>query len=658
MADIIQEAKDRFKACQEWESEARKLFIDDYKFAHGDADNGFQWPDTLLKARKLNERPALTINKTRQHCLMILNDQRQNKVAIKISPTGDMASYASAEVFEDIIRHIEYKSHAEGAYDIASQFQVYSGIGYWRVVTDYVSPNSFDQDIYIRPILDPLTVYLDPDIQERDGSDARFGFIFQDLPIDRFKAKYPRYKDITRAALDNESGWITKDHVRVAEYFRKSEKRDVLYSLDNGTLIKKSKLAPNIIAELEKDPGTKKRNVIDDEITRYLLIGTEIAETTEWAGKFVPIVRVIGEETIIDGILDRKGHTRALKDPQRMYNYWSSASVEAAALQAKSPYLASMESTEGLETYWETANRINHAYLPYKAYDDEGRPLPPPSRPAPPAIPPAFVQAMEAAANEMQMVSGQYEAQMGEPSNERTGVAINNRQRQADNSTYHYIDNKAVAIRFTGRILIDLIPKIYDTQRVIKVLSEEGEESQITVNPSQQQALIVQGAERIFNPNVGQYEVESDVGPAFATKRQEAFAALTQLASSNKELMQVGGDLIMRAADFPMADELADRLKRMIPQQAMGGPTPEMMQMQQQVQRMQELLTHMTQELADKSNRTREINVQKDIDVYKAETERMKALGAVDPAGLAPLVQQLVVEALAQHLRPVSEAQQ
>jgi hypothetical protein len=88
---IVREAKKRFKRAEDWESTARKRYVEDTKFANADADNMYQWPSITTQARgygTADERPCLTINKTRQYCLQIINDSRQNKTAIKIKPTG------------------------------------------------------------------------------------------------------------------------------------------------------------------------------------------------------------------------------------------------------------------------------------------------------------------------------------------------------------------------------------------------------------------------------------------------------------------------------------------------------------------------------------------------------------------------------------------
>lgn len=655
---IIQEAHDRFDLVSKWEDQARRRFIDDTKFANGDADNGFQWEDRMRTQRMQDKRPSLTINKTRQHILQIINDARQNKVQIRVNPVGDEATYDSAQLMESLIRHIEYQSRAQDAYITATEHQVTGGIGYWRVVTDYQSSSSFDQEIYIRRIKDPMTVYLDPDIREKDGSDARYGFVFEKLPIDLFKLQYPKYKDeVVRDPMRiNADSWADEDHVIVAEYFRRTEKQDRLYALPTG-VIRKSEMNAELASQLDKDETVQHRDITEDKVEWFLIVGDKIAEKRDWPGKYIPIVRVIGEETIIDGKLDRKGHTRALKDPQRMYNYWSSAAVEFVALQTKVPYTAAQESVEGLEGYWETANTVNHSYLPYKAFSDDGQPLPPPQRQQPPSAPSAFIAGLQTAAQEMMMVSGQYQSMMGEQSNEKSGVAIQERQRQGDNATYHYIDNLATSIRYTGRILLDLIPKIYDTARVLKIVQENGDKQALQVDPNAQQAAIIQqGSEqeeiqRILNPSIGTYEVESDVGPAFATRRQEAFNALTMLAAQAPIIMEKAPDLVMRAADFPMAEELAERLKP-------TGLDPQMIQAQQQIQQLQKQLQDTVESLAEAKALTRERSQQKDIDVYKAETGRMEALAKIDPDQLAPLVHQLVQQAMQQHMNDVLSASQ
>lgn len=635
---IVAEAKNRFKRCQEWEGMARQRWMEDYKFAHGDAYNGFQWPNEIQRDRQVSQKPCLTINKTRQHNLQIINDAKQNKPSVKVRPVGSGATFEAAEVFEGVVRHIEYISNAQVAYDTATAFQVHAGWGYWRVVTDYAYEDTFDQEIFIRRIKDPLSVYLDPDINEKDGSDAKFGFVFDDMPKEEFDKAYPKYKDIvTKQPLDNAYGWLDENHVRVAEYYRCVEKKDKLVALimpDGSTeILRKSKIEKEIWDKVIEDPTTKARDIVENHIEWYLIIGSEIAERRPWPGKYIPIVRLIGDETIIEGQLDRKGHTRALVDPQRMYNYWSSSTVEQVALQGKSPYIAPAAAIENYEGYWNTANNVNHSVLPYNHVDDQGRDLAPPSRSMPPQMAMAYIQGLEITNREMMMVSGQYEANFGAKSNETSGKAINERQRQGDDATYHFVDNLGIAVRYTGKILIDLIPKIYDVERVVKILAEDGTESEVKLDPqakaAYQEAQNVEAEEVsvIFNPNVGRYDVQADIGPAYATQRQEAFNAFSQIASQNPELMGVVGDLMFKNADFPGADDIAERLERMVPPMAKGeGVPPAVQELQGQLQNIQEVLAKTVQELAGERLKAKDKRSQAEVDQYKAITDRLDVI--------------------------------
>lgn len=641
---ILAEAKRRFQECEAWESDFRKAFLDDIKFANADSINMYAWPNDIRRNRDIDERPCLTVNKVHQHCLQIINDGKKNKPGIKVRPVGGEATFESAMAFEDVIRHIEYASNAQVAYDKASEYQVQGGIGYWRVITDYASQDvdeaAFDQEIFIRPIKDPLNVFLDPDINEFDGSDARFGFIFSIMPKEAFRRKYPKFEYVPGSSVLGSSGdsWITEDHIRLAEYYRKVEhKKTIIAYLDPQTqdsIVKPLDEIPKALRKLlMAEPTTKTRQITEPEIEWYLLAGDQIIDRNVWPGKYVPIVRVIGEETIIDGSLDRKGHTRALRDPQRIYNYWTSSAVEFVALQSKAPFVGAAGAIEGYETYWENANRVNYSILPYKNRDDDGNELPPPARDQPPVMADAYVKGMQVAANEMMMVSGQYQAVMGAQSNETSGKAINERQRQGETATYHYIDNLAIGIRFTGKILLDLIPKIYDTPRVIRIMAEDGTQNTVAVDPKLAQAHQVKKdkvsnqVQRIFNPSVGKYDVESDVGPSYGTKRQEAFNAFTQIATQSPEMMTLVGDLMFQAADFPGADEIAERLHRMVPGQALGTEAPpELKQMQASLQNMQQFTSKLLETINEQKLELKRRSGEAEVDTYKAITDRLKAL--------------------------------
>lgn len=675
---IVQEAQKRFKRCYNWESDAWKHFINDTKFANADSTNGWQWPGDIYKDRNEGKKPCLTINKTRQHNLQIINDAKQNKPGIAIRATGNGATFESAQALSSLVRYIERKSKAQVAYDTATVFQVNGGIGYLRVATDYCDQKTTNQDIFIRRVPDPKMIYMDPDAREADKSDSMFAFAYEDLPKEEIKLRFKKYGDLgTQSPLGYEDGmdWVKEDHVRVCEYFRKVKKEDellVIQTPQGPVLVKASKLDKQKLELAIDDPQTLRRTIEDTVVEYYLIIGCKVVEKKKWPGKYIPLVPVIGEETIIDGKMDRKGHTRAMIDPQRMYNYWTSAAVEHVALQGKTPWVGSADAIEGYEVYYNNANKNNYSVLLYNAYDDQGRELKPPIRIDPPMMAPAYMQGMQIASDEVMAVSGQYQAQMGQPGNERSGKAIGERQRQGDNSTYHYIDNLAVAIRQVGNIILDLIPIIYDTERVLMVMAEDGTDFEIMINPKAQKAFEMKRdnngkiAQRILNPKVGEYDVEADVGPAYATRREEAFNAFTLILTQAPEMAAVIGDLLLQAGDFPMADEAAARLKRMVPPQALGeGPSQAETQLTGQVQQLTKLLNTTMEQLAVANLKLKGKDELRDINAFNAVTQRLKAewdamadmgMKVITPHQLAGLVQDTLGEAKNIGLEPAVNA--
>lgn len=686
-AEIVREAKERFERCVTWESQWRDRAKFDQKFANGDALNMWQWDAAVRTDR--GDRPCLTQNHVRQHNLQIINDARQNKAQIKISPTSGRASYDAAQVMSGIIRRIEYQSKAIDAYSTATYHQVETGIGYVRVDTGYVDDKSHDLDLFIRRIPDPRTVYLDPDCREYDKSDANFGFVFEDIPRDRYEAEFGEEDAVAPTALDHTDGWNSEHHVRVAEYWRRTITSELRHRLQDGTVVREKDIPDDLRDQIEPRI-VKSRHVENHEIEWFKLAGDRIIDREQWLGKYIPIVPFIGEETVIEGVMDRRGHTRSQIDAQRIYNYWSSAAVEQVALQTKSPYVARADAVQGREKQWETANVKNWSVLLYNGLDEQGEAIPRPEREPPPQMAQAYIEGMQIARQDLMAVTGQYQAELGMPSNERSGIAIQQRQRQGDTATYHYIDNQAKAIRQVGRILLDLIPKIYDTPRVVKVMGFDNSEGDVLVDPSApvahqhvqkqadgsvqpitpQQANVAQDDPDqpnpgiIFNPTIGEYDVEADVGPAYGTQRQEAANAFSTLMAQNPAAFQLVGDFWAQNSDFPGAEELADRFKRGLPPQYKAGPDPQVQQVQQAAQQMQQhaqqLLGQADDQIAALKLQVQQLSVQlKDkgtantIDDYRAETERLKAVGAIDPHALQLIVRQMVEDMWNTRLDPM-----
>ena len=671
---VVNEARRRFDRCNEWEGPWRQWFLRDIKFAYGDSENGYQWPTTMRTAREATARPCLTMNLIRAHNKMISNEMRKNKSEVKFLGMGNGATADSAEVMQDLFRHTQQISDAQHlALPVARSWAVDGGIGYMRLVTRYESDDSFNQEVYIDPIDDPMQVFIDPDIHVGGNAlDAKFAFVFDDVPKDDFKEAYPDLYTKVKGTQPLGLGSTGADargesHVRVVEYFRRVPKKSELVSfLHEGqrwnlprerfeSLVRKREARDGI---LDRET-TRLREVTSDEVEWYLIVGSEVVEQTVWLGKYIPILRCIGEETVIEGRLDRKGHTRYMLDAQRMFNYFASAQIEGLSLQTKAPWLAPAKAIEEHEAVWRMSNIDNPAVLPWNHVDPEGNPevpIPPPQRIDPPAASPGFQQAMENSRQQIMMVSGQYENQLGEQGNERTGAAINARQRQSATANFHFQDNYEGMLIALGKQLIDLYPRLYDTRRIKRIMANDGIEYDLVIDPTQrahyQAERDFQGqvVKRVMNPLVGKYEIAASVGPAHDTRREETVENMTLLLTQAPGLIPILGDVLLKNMQFEGAQEASLRLRRMVPPVALGqGPTQQEQALQAQLQAVQgALVKEMDLHARDRIKLNNKDDL-REIEVYDAETKRIGTLAKLlptDPAGLQALIAQAVQDSL------------
>lgn len=642
---IMTEAKTRFKHCEAWESDAREKIRYDIRFNAGDDKNGFQWDINMFNARVNGGRPCLTINKTRQCTLAITNYMKQNPIAMEVKPVGN-ASFKSAQAFEGIIRHIESLSQAQSAYDTAFEGMVIAGYGVWRIITDYIDDNSFDQEIKIQRIADPLSVYIDPDCIEQDKSDMRFAFIFNDMPRDRFEKEYPDFKNVSDSTgLDEEShAWWNEEHVRIAEYYRRTEVPDRLHHLLSGESVKESEAkATGTWDELQKYVSDS-RDILSHKVEWYKLAGNQIIDTGMWHGKWIPIIPCIGEETIIEGKMDRKGHVRNLIPTQQEYNILVSNNLEFLLLQTKIPWLVSAESIKGYTAYWDANNVENYAVLPYNAIGPNSVKLDPPQRNQPPQSSPGFMDGVKLAQMEFDMVSGQYGPTFGEPNTpERSGKALDSRIQQGNNQTAHFANHMSKAIINCTRQIIELIPHIYDTKRTIKILDTDSTMKTIQIDPNNPDAHEdVDGLDdeswnpdqvaMILNPNVGYYEVIAATGPSYQTRREKAFEAIGDILAQNETLAPNVIDLWFAMGDFPLSNEMSQRMKRLVPPAALGrGPTVGEQKANQALVMQHQIVIELQEKVKHLSDKTAIEQQQKEIDMFRAQTERMKVAAEIDP---------------------------
>jgi hypothetical protein len=652
-SDVLSTARDRLSMAISAYSESREDELDDLRFYAGSPDNQWQWPADVLATRgavqgqTINARPCLTINKLPQHVHQITNDQRQNRPSVKVIPVDDNADVEVAEIFNGMIRHIEYISDADVAYDTACENQVAYGEGYIRILTEYCDDNTFDQDIKIARVRNSFSVYMDPLIQDPCGSDAKWCFITEDLSKAEYARLFPNASPLSTLETlgvgdQNLSQWLNTDTIRIAEYFYIEYDRQTLNLYPGNVTAFQGSPEDKQLRQIYGKP--KKSRQADRKKIKWCKInGYEILEEQEWAGSCIPVVRVIGNEFEVEGRIYISGLVRNAKDAQRMYNYWTSQEAEMLALAPKAPFIGYGGQFEGYETQWKTANTQNWPYLEVNpdVTDGQGAVLPLPQRALPPMAQTGLIQAKMGASEDIKSATGQYNASLGQTSNERSGKAILARQREGDVGTYHYQDNLARAVRYVGRQLVDMIPKIYDTQRIARIIGIDGETKMVKIDPMQaepvrkiqnQEGIVI---DKIYNPSVGKYDVVVATGPGYATKRQEALEAMAQLLQGNPQLWTVAGDLFVKNMDWPGAQEMAKRFAKTIDPKLMGDAedNPALQAANQQMQAMAAELDQLHQMLQNvgKSMEAQDMerkDFEAQIKAYQAETQRISAVQA------------------------------
>jgi hypothetical protein len=619
--DILEEARAAFQLAADAEAENRREALDDLRFAR----LGEQWPEKVRRERELEGRPCLTINRLPAFIRQVVNDARQNKPAIAVHPVDSGADPGTAEVFNGLIRHIERSSDAEVAYDTALDFAVTCGLGYFRINTRYAADDSFDQDLAIERVANPFAVYGDPESTAADSSDWNTAFVVDTVPRAAFEARWKGAQAVDWDADDHgrlARPWMDGDRVMVAEYWRRERVSRTILALSDGQVVEEGVYAaqkPMFDALGVKVVG-RPRQASGHKVTQRIVTGAEVLETVDWAGRFIPIVPVYGEELMVDGRRRLRSLVRDAKDPQRMFNYWRTTSTELVALAPKAPFIGRKGAFETDSAKWASANVQSHAYIEYDGPE-------PPMRQGFAGVPAGALQEAMNASDDMKSIMGLYDASLGARSNETSGRAIMARQREGDVSTFHYIDNLTRAIRHAGRVLLDLIPKVYGTARVVRVLGPDGAAQSVGVAPggAAKAGEALKAVGRIYDLGAGKYDLTVRSGPSFTSRREEAANQMIELIRAYPAAAPLLGDLLARNLDWPGADEIAGRLAALLPAQVKGA-APEVEQAKAQLGQLGQALAAAKAEIAalkqDRAHEARKL----EIEAFEAETNRMKAM--------------------------------
>lgn len=641
--EILEDAKKCVEKCNTFYSRIFEEGRDDKDFVNGVN----QWDGAEKNRRDIDGLPSLVLNQVKPFCQQVINDIRQARPAIRVVPVDNYADKDTADVFSGIIRNIEYQSKASDAYDTGAKNAVEAGIGWIKVRVDYASEYSFDQEIYIDRIINHEGAMLDPNAKNIDGSDAVYGFTIEDIDKDEFEKLYPEAD-----CVGFDIGfWSTDNTVRVIDYYYKDYEDRTIYLVEkseNGIEVE------GVIDEEEKkileEEGVSfevidERKIRRPKIKQCLLTQNEILSSTEWLGKYIPIVPIIGDEVSVEGRRYFHSLIRQAKDAQRMYNYWKSCSTALIALQPKAPITGPVGSFASFPDEWANANRLNLPFLEWDpVYDENGNLLPPPKREPPIQGSPALMQEAISAREDISLSMGITPANMGRQDNAISGIAVRNRQISGENATFHFIDNLASSISHVGCILVDLIPKIYKKPQMRRILGEDSQESVVPINqpfekdedgnlvPTQNSKY-----DGIYDLSAGRYDVVCDVGSSYATKRQETADKLIELTSARPELMEVVGDLIFDALDVPMSDQISERIRAVMNPEILGDD-PQAQKLQAaaaQIQELQEQLKNFDAALQDKqkneqfeqSYKIEELKLKRDelaLDAQKAQADIAK----------------------------------
>lgn len=567
------EARELYEYAVEADRKNRDEALEDLRFRAGE-----QWPDQERHAREAALRPCLTINTLGQYVRRVTGEARQNPPAIQVIPIDDSdESGKDAQLREGLIRHIEHRSRAKTAYIGALESAVACGIGHLRLSTEVNDLDPLNQDIRISHISDPLSVVYDPDAMDPLRTDGMYCFVTGVMSERAFKLRYPK-ADATeweREGAHMSRFWEMNDRVRVVEMFRRVKERRKLMLMSDGARVDATGMGKRKLQELIERAAAMGITVMREadydgfKVMRSVLSGRDFLEKeTEFPSRYIPIVPVMGEEHHIGEARVRHGMVRFARDPQRLYNYWRTAAAEMVALAPKAPFLATATQIGPFKQMWDAANKSPTPYLLYQA--DPDAPTSVPARATAIEPPSAMWQEAGVAREDMKAVTGIYDASLGAGGNETSGRAILARQREGDIGSFIYIDNLRRAIEHTGRVILDMIPRIYDAERVVSLVGDDGTTDPAIINRALSDGTVENDMTQ------GRWDVRISTGPSYESKRQETAEAMLQLVQAFPQIMAIGGDILVSNLDFPRADELAERMQAAMqpqePQQEQEAP--------------------------------------------------------------------------------------
>lgn len=580
----IREILERWQVHQSFWTPIHAAALEDDRFVAGD-----HWPDELKAERKDDRRPMLTYNLFPAFNRQITNAVRQQRPQLKVTPVetnrgrdpriqniAGTRDYTMADVYSGIIRNVEHVSRADQAYDTALKHAVDHGFGYFYLMNEWSKVDPFVQELVIHRVKNSYSVFLDPDAVEADYRDAQDAFMFTHMKRPTFERKYPGMNPDDFAGPTSGTayeGWWNEDSVRIAQYFNIEYIQDEVLMLSNGKTVYLS-VVGDVLDELERETGVhiatdSRGKEMRKRLRRPVCMWRKMTARDILEGPLqlpfsaIPIFPVFGEEVLIDGETRYESAIRHAKDAARSYNYWRTAAAETVALQPRAPYMLTERQITGHEEMYEQANARNLPYLLYNHVDGIDKP----SRIQPPTTAAAELQNATQDGQDMQSIIGLHDANLGKESNEKSGRAIIARQNAGQTSTFQFPDNLGRALEQMGRLIVEAVPTLYDSQRILRIRFPDGSDDFVEIN---QTVIDNDSGKTVLMSDIayGKYDVAIETGPSYATQRQEAADLQMELLKTLPPQMAANiVHLIVKNLGVPGSDEVAAVLRKMLPEQ-------------------------------------------------------------------------------------------
>ena len=662
MADSVKDAQVLYLDALNASRDQRRQIEEDLAFS--DPSNPAQWDETIKRQRETDPggvRPCYVFDQIGQYVSNVAGQVEQNPPALHALPVGDGADKRVAEKLDGFFRHIEHTSRAQQHYARALTSAARTGVGYLIVRPEYVNRALNWQEPRIGSEGDPLRVVFDPWSVEVDGSDATFGFVLTPISHREWDRQFKGKDKVSFGDAERSRSRDERESILIAEQWRtETQAKNMIVCI--GQDGDETALEEDAYWEACQRAGyqLEVRGTYKDKVSCVKwsrMSGADLlTEETEYPASGIGIVPVYGYVGWSDGRMHYCGIPRRAMNPQRSYNYHMSEMHVFMGQAPKSPWIAAAAAVRGYEALWDRASVDSRAFLPFNHVDEANNAIPPPARTPLAVNLQNHVQGAEQAIRDIQASIGMYQASLGAPSNESSGVAIDARKQQGEAATAHFPGHLAASLGQVGKLCMEMIPRLLDTKRQLRILSIDQTPATVTIDPKQAGAFRETDQGLVINPNVGRYDVRVVVGASFATQRSQAQAAFTEMMRANPALAPALAPLWAQTLDVPHADKLAQVLTAVAPPEVKAILNPEsdkqpqtadlMAKIQQLQQGLQEAIQHAqdAQQDADELRAEKEAREEETaIKAYEAMTKRMVGLkDAINPQD----VQQIVVQTL------------